>query len=89
MKDLLSVLELFSAKWYDLGLRLGMKGYLLENIQRDERDSVKASCRAMFQKWLNKGRGTGEAKRTWRTVLEEVEFVYDAESRERGWRERW
>ena len=59
-----------------------MKGYLLENIKRDERDSVKASCRAMFQKWLNKGRGTGEAERTWRTVLKEVESLYDAELRQ-------
>ena len=87
LRQLLDVLELFSAKWYDLGLRLGMKSYILDNIRKDERDLVKESCRAMFQKWLTKGRGTGDAKRTWRTVLKEVEFIYNAEFRQEVERE--
>ena len=41
------------AKWYRLGLALGMDDSVLQVIEQDTKGDVETGLRRMFQKWLS------------------------------------
>ena len=40
------------AKWYEIGLQLGLRSGDLDAIQRDNPTDCSASCREMLKRWL-------------------------------------
>ena len=67
-----------SPKWDEVGLQLDIEPYVLETVKADHSD-VETQCKAMFQKWLHNGEGTGKQPRTWESVLEAVRKAVGSE----------
>ena len=67
-----------SPKWDEVGLQLDIEPYVLETVKADHSD-VETCCKAMFQKWLHNGEGTGTQSRTWESVLEAVRKAVGSE----------
>ena len=79
LKDLLRyAVPRVSSKWEEVGLQLDIEPYVLETVKADHSD-VEARCKAMFQKWLHSGEGTGKQPRTWESVLEAVRRAVGSE----------
>ena len=52
-----------STKWYNLGLKLGVRAHTLDSIEHDVRE-CNTACRKMFQAWLK-----DNCKGTWNDVI--------------------
>ena len=60
-------------KWYDLGLALDVKPFVLDTIFQEQK--CPDQPRTMFVKWLEKSPGTGSQSRTWQSVLDAVGMI--------------
>ena len=60
-------------KWYDLGLALDVKPFVLDTISQEQK--CPDQPRTMFVKWLEKSPGTGSQSRTWQRVLVAVGMI--------------
>ena len=58
-----------AAKWYALGLSLGLEATLLATIMANHPGDVEGACRDLLCRWLSRGPGTGEQPRVWLSVL--------------------
>ena len=62
-----------SAKWYDLGIVLDVKPFVLDGVAHEQERADRP--REMFVKWLQKSPGTGNQTRTWKSVLEAIGII--------------
>ena len=60
-------------KWYDLGLALDVKPFVLDTIFQEQK--CPDQPRTMLVKWLEGCPGTGSQPRTWQTVLDAVGMI--------------
>ena len=60
-------------KWYDLGLALDVKSFVLDTIVQEQK--CPDQPRTMFVKWLEEFLGTGSQPRTWQSVLDAVGMI--------------
>ena len=60
-------------KWYDLGLALDVKPFVLDTIFQQQK--CPDQPRTMLVKWLEGSPGTGSQPRTWQTVLDAVGMI--------------
>ena len=60
-------------KWYDLGLALDVKSFVLDTIVQEQK--CPDQPRTMFVKWLEESLGTGSQPRTWQSVLDAVGMI--------------
>ena len=60
-------------KWYDLGLALDVKPFILDTIFQEQK--CPDQPRTMLVKWLEESPGTGSQPRTWQSVLDAVEMI--------------
>ena len=60
-------------KWYDLGLALDVKPFVLDTIFQEQK--CPDQPRTMLVKWLEGCPGTGSQSRTWQTVLDAVRMI--------------
>ena len=60
-------------KWYDLGLALDVKPFVLDTIFQEQK--CPDQPRTMLVKWLEGCPGTGSQSRTWQTVLDAVGMI--------------
>ena len=58
-----------AAKWYPLGLSLGVEPAVLATVKADHPGDGEGSCRDLLRRWLSRGPGTGEQPRVWLSVL--------------------
>ena len=58
-----------AANWQNLALVLGVKGFLLDIVTRNNPNDCEGACRDMLNRWLKNDQHTGEEKRTWSTLL--------------------
>ena len=65
-------------KWYDLGLVLDVKPFVLDGIAHEQERADQP--REMFTKWLQGPPGTGSQARTWQSVLDAVETICGTEA---------
>lgn len=72
------VVPRIAARWYDLGVQLGFKGFRLDTI-RSNYGNVEDHCRELFNAWLNGERFSGDLPRTWASLMEAVERVGGSE----------
>ena len=57
-----------AVKWYQLGLKLNMKSFKLDNIRRVT-DRITEQCLEMLSEWLNRGSKEPESFRpTWENM---------------------
>jgi len=52
LKSLVERLHPVRAKWYDIGLQLGLRSGDLDAINKDNPSDCSASCREMLKQWL-------------------------------------
>jgi len=52
LKLLVELLHPVRAKWYDIGLQLGLRSGDLDAINKDSPIDCSASCREMLKRWL-------------------------------------
>ena len=60
-------------KWYDLGLALDVKPFVLDTIFQEQK--CPDQPRTMLVKWLEESPGTGTQPRTWQSVLDPVGMI--------------
>ncbi len=60
-------------KWYDLGLALDVKSFVLDTIFQEQK--CPDQPRTMLVKWLEGCPGTGSQPRTWQSVLDAVGMI--------------
>ncbi len=60
-------------KWYDLGLALDVKPFVLDTIFQEQK--CPDQPRTMLVKWLDRSPGTGSQPRTWQSVLAAVGMI--------------
>ena len=60
-------------KWYDLGLALDVKPFVLDTIFQEQK--CPDQPRTMLVKWLEGSPGTGSQPRTWQSVLDAVGMI--------------
>ena len=60
-------------KWYDLGLALDVKPFVLDTIIQEQK--CPDQPRTMLVKWLEGSPGTGSQPRTWQSVLDAVGMI--------------
>ena len=64
---------LVAPKWYDLGLALDVKPFVLDGVAHEQERVDRP--REMFAKWLQECLGTGSQDRTWQSVLDAVGMI--------------
>ena len=52
LKWLVELLHPVRAKWYEIGLQLGLRSGDLNAINKDNPNDCSASCREMLKRWL-------------------------------------
>jgi len=52
LKFLVELLHPVRAKWYEIGLQLGLRSGDLDAINKDSPSDCSASCREMLKRWL-------------------------------------
>ena len=60
-------------KWYDLGLALDVKSFVLDGVAHEQERADRP--REMFAKWLQRSPGTGSQVRTWQSVLDAIGVI--------------
>ena len=58
-----------AAKWQNLAIKLGVKGFLIDVISKNNRHDCEEACQDMLKHWLREERHTGGEERTWSTLL--------------------
>ena len=66
--DLLEAIFTANTKWYNLGLRLGLKASLLDTIRSKFQGDPNECLREMLKEWLKLGLA-GEAGPTWHKLV--------------------
>ena len=61
-----------AARWYEVGLSLGVKPTLLGTIKANHPGDVEGACRDLLCRWLSLGTGTGEQPREWLSILKAI-----------------
>ena len=61
-----------AARWYEVGLSLGVKPTLLGTIKANHPGDVEGACRDLLCRWLSQGTGTGEQPREWLSILKAI-----------------
>ena len=64
---------LVAPKWYDLGLALDVKPFVLDGVAHEQERADQP--REMFAKWLQGSPDTGNQARTWQSVLGAVGMI--------------
>ena len=59
--------------WEQVVLHLGVESFVIDTVKRDNPGPSEEVCREVLNKWLSAEPGTGEAERTWGSVLEALE----------------
>ena len=54
-------------------LHLGVESFVIDTVKRDNPGLSEEVCREVLNRWLSAEPGTGEAERTWGSVLEALE----------------
>ena len=54
-------------------LHLGVESFVIDTVKRDNPGPSEEVCREVLNRWLSAEPGTGEAERTWASVLEALE----------------
>ena len=54
-------------------LHLGVESFVIDTVKRDNPGSSEEVCRDVLNRWLSAEPGTGEAERTWGSVIEALE----------------
>ena len=54
-------------------LHLGVESFVIDTVKRDNPGPSEEVCREVLNRWLSAEPGTGEAERTWGSVLEALE----------------
>ena len=58
-----------AAKWQNLAIKLGVKGFLIDIISKNNRHDCEEACQDMLKRWLREERHTGGEERKWSTLL--------------------
>ena len=59
--------------WEQVVLHLGVESFVIDTLKRDNPGPSEEVCREVLNRWLSAEPGTGEAERTWGSVLEALE----------------
>ena len=59
--------------WEQVVLHLGVESFVIDTVKRDNPGPSEEVCREVLNRWLSAEPGTGEAERTWGSVLEALE----------------
>ena len=54
-------------------LHLGVESFVIDTVKRDNPGPSEEVCREVLNRWLSAEPGTGEAEKTWGSVLEALE----------------
>ena len=73
MKDLFKNLLPLAAKWKSIGVLLGVKDNILQEIRRDEGDECQDCLREMLSQWLK----TVNPPPAWSSLVEVIEALGD------------
>lgn len=61
-----------AARWYEVGLSLGVEPSVLDTIKANHPGDVEGACRDLLCRWLSRGTGTGEQPREWMSILKAI-----------------
>ena len=59
--------------WEQVVHHLGVESFVIDTVKRDNPGPSEEVCREVLNRWLSAEPGTGEAERTWGSVLEALE----------------
>ena len=67
------IVQAITDGWEQVVLHLGVESFVIDTVKRDNPGPSEEVCREVLNRWLSAEPGTGEAERTWGSVLEALE----------------
>ena len=67
------IVQAITDGWEQVVLHLGVESFVIDTLKRDNPGPSEEVCREVLNRWLSAEPGTGEAEKTWGSVLEALE----------------
>ena len=64
-----------ASKWDLLAHSLGVQESLISIVKRDHCSSCEEACREVLNRWLSGDHNTGDAGRSWRSIMTALEEI--------------